>query len=312
MSVGATVSPAEYGALVASIRQTVRQSLPADAVVLVVSRGDGALLELNGRTGLHFPQDPDGQYSGYHPESSQAAITHLEELRAGGADHLLLPRTDLWWLDHYTDFADHLDSRYRKLDAGSDACVLYSLRGAATDESGQPDPTASTMGSEAARAIEPLRDFLGRLLPRGAIFATVSLGHGDLLRVEGRQGWHFPRDGSGEWTGHAVGDAQTAMAQLEALRAAGVGFLVLPRFTRPWLEGCQGLEELLERRWRRVADQHYLGTVFDLTRPNEPTPSDESREQAEAEPRTPASGSAPPAGARRLAHRIGAALRGKR
>jgi hypothetical protein len=309
MSMEAAVSPAEYEALVASIRQAVRCCTPPDAAVLVVSRGDGALLELDGRTGMHFPQDSDGQYSGYHPESSEAAIAHLEAIHAAGAGYLVLPRSELWWLDHYTDFAEHLESRYRKLGAGSDACVIYSLREA--EGEGSQLGVSTRPASDVARTIEPLRDFLARLLPRGAIFATVSLGHADLLRVEGREGWHFPRGRSGEWKGDAPGDAQAALTELESLRAAGAAFLVLPRFSRPWLDGYQGLEELLERRWCRIADQHYVGTVFDLTRPNGPPPDGDPPERGEAEPQTAPGASARPATATSLVMRIGAAVRGR-
>jgi GT2 family glycosyltransferase len=50
----------EYRQLVEAVRVTVRSTLPGDAQVLVVSRGDAAMLDLDGRRGSHFPQVEGG------------------------------------------------------------------------------------------------------------------------------------------------------------------------------------------------------------------------------------------------------------
>ena len=41
--------------------------MPADATVLVASKGDAELLKLDGRTAWHFPQTLEGVYAGAHP-----------------------------------------------------------------------------------------------------------------------------------------------------------------------------------------------------------------------------------------------------
>src|SRR5207248_4011389 len=38
------------------VRETARRVLPADSIVLVISKGDDQLLNLEGRYGWHFPQ----------------------------------------------------------------------------------------------------------------------------------------------------------------------------------------------------------------------------------------------------------------
>ena len=68
------------------MRDVARVSLPADARVLVISKGDDDLLRLDGRHGWHFPQTAGGVYAGYHPADSTQAIAHLETLRARGAE----------------------------------------------------------------------------------------------------------------------------------------------------------------------------------------------------------------------------------
>ena len=107
------------------------ESTPPAATVLVVSKGDEELLNLlraDGRKAAHFPQMPDGCYAGSHPADSQAAIAQLERLRADGGEYLLFPATASWWLDHYRDFAMHLERRYRQVNRRRDTCLVYVLR----------------------------------------------------------------------------------------------------------------------------------------------------------------------------------------
>src|SRR4051794_15220441 len=94
-----------YQDFVARFRATVRRAVPRDAIVAVVSRGDGDLLEIEGSEAWHFPQRGDGVYLGYYPSDSSAAIRHLEALRERGAEFLAIPASSLWWLEHYEDFA---------------------------------------------------------------------------------------------------------------------------------------------------------------------------------------------------------------
>ena len=58
------------------------------------------------------------------PRIVQRPSRHLEEVRARGADYLLFPSTAFWWLDFYTDFRHHLDSRYRRVLDEPD-CIIY-------------------------------------------------------------------------------------------------------------------------------------------------------------------------------------------
>ena len=59
--------------------------------MLVITRGDDALLQLDRREGGHFPQSPTGLYAGHYPADGAAAVAHLEELRAAGAQYLTIP-----------------------------------------------------------------------------------------------------------------------------------------------------------------------------------------------------------------------------
>lgn len=119
---------AAYRRFVPRFRESVSRTLPPSATVAVVSRGDGALLNLDGRTGWHFPQAPNGDYAGHHPADSRAAIEHLEGLRARGCEFLTFAEPSMWWLDHYVDFHDHLRRRYPIVVRDDETCIIFDLR----------------------------------------------------------------------------------------------------------------------------------------------------------------------------------------
>lgn len=116
-----------YRQAVERMQKLVAETVPARSTVVVVSRGDGDLLNLGGRRAWHFPQTEDGVYAGHHPADSAAAVAHLEALRNRGADVLMLPVTSFWWLRHYAGFARHLEENCELLARQDDACALYSL-----------------------------------------------------------------------------------------------------------------------------------------------------------------------------------------
>ena len=116
-----------YRDLVRRFQRLVSRAVPREAVVVVVSKGDDELLALDGRQGWHFPQRSDGIYAGHYPDDSAAAISHLDALRERGADFLAIPAPSLWWLDHYPEFREHLESRYRLIFKSADVGFIYAL-----------------------------------------------------------------------------------------------------------------------------------------------------------------------------------------
>jgi GT2 family glycosyltransferase len=124
---GAEVEPAriDYEDEVAAVREQVERSVPAGASVLLVSRGDSEMLRLGDREASHFPAGPDGRYLGHHPSDDQEAIELLEAARRAGADHLVVPATESWWLRHYVGFAAHLAEHSRA--EVHEPCTIYRL-----------------------------------------------------------------------------------------------------------------------------------------------------------------------------------------
>jgi hypothetical protein len=118
----------DYQRVIRRTREIVARTVPADATVVVVSKGDEALLDLGVSQAWHFPRNADGVYAGHYPASSTEAIAHLEHLHAQGGDFLILPKPSFWWLEHYEAFKQHLESRYVVAAHDPDGCLVYSLQ----------------------------------------------------------------------------------------------------------------------------------------------------------------------------------------
>lgn len=116
-----------YQELVADVRACVRACVPPGAVVLVVSKGDEDLVRIEGVRAWHFPRDEWGAYAGHHPGTSLEALIHLRRLYEQGARYLVFPATASWWLEHYRDMADLLDTVHELRSSPGDACVIYEL-----------------------------------------------------------------------------------------------------------------------------------------------------------------------------------------
>ena len=123
----------QYGELVERIRVAVDSTVPQHACVLVISKGDDALLELGSRRGWHFPQTNGGRYAGHYPLDSAAAIAQLQALHEKGAQYLLLPSIALWWLEYYEAFRQHLEQHYRLVYDRNDTCLIFALNEAGAD-----------------------------------------------------------------------------------------------------------------------------------------------------------------------------------
>jgi GT2 family glycosyltransferase len=120
-------SPAmEYERLRTRLRALVKEYVPRRANVLVVSKGDGDLLQLSGRKAEHFPQSATGGYAGHHPADGKAAVAALKKLLPA-ADYLVVPLPSLWWLEHYHEFAAFLRRNAQLVVATKDAGNIYKF-----------------------------------------------------------------------------------------------------------------------------------------------------------------------------------------
>jgi hypothetical protein len=118
-----------YDRLVKRVKAALLGSIPNGASVLVVSKGDEALLDCNGLRMAHFPQQEDGRYQGYYPADSDSTIEQLKSLERQGAQFLVFPWTALWWLEHYTGLRQYLRKETVIHARIRGVCIVFDLRG---------------------------------------------------------------------------------------------------------------------------------------------------------------------------------------
>jgi hypothetical protein len=117
-----------YDEVGARVKEIVRAAVPPGSKLLVVSRGDEELVRFDDLDASHFPQDEQGVWPGYYPADGQAAIAHLDELQAKGAEYIVLPETAFWWLESYPEFAEHLRRSCVTLVPQEEGCLVLALR----------------------------------------------------------------------------------------------------------------------------------------------------------------------------------------
>jgi hypothetical protein len=121
-------APADWRPMLQAIRRLVHTKVPAGRSVAVVSSGVDALLHHAGLRAEHLSQDRNGNYVGSHPSCGLVAVAQVEAARWRGADILLIPRSELWWFEHYPELAKHLDQRYARIADDETAGILWDLQ----------------------------------------------------------------------------------------------------------------------------------------------------------------------------------------
>jgi hypothetical protein len=121
-------APPEWRPMLHAIRRLVYHHVPQGCRLVVVSSGVESVLRYAGYRAEHLSQDELGGYVGSHPSCSRVAIVQLEAARWRGADVLLIPRSELWWLEQYPNFAQHLDQWYTRVADDEVAGVIWDLR----------------------------------------------------------------------------------------------------------------------------------------------------------------------------------------
>lgn len=244
----APLGEAEYAELVGRVHATVAATVPPGATVLVVSKGDAALLAMPGLSAAHFPQDQAGAYAGHHPRDSAAATAELERLRRHGAEYLVIPATARWWLDFYGDFAAHLANHGEVVADVPDACLIYGLGRLGEDAAGVPAIT------KPAASADQMRDYLEKLISTDSSVVLFDAGDGAVAALEPLRARRLVPDEAGEGL----------LAALRRHAEAGADYLVVPRSSDEWLERHLEPATELEAACRKIADQRHLCRVFEL------------------------------------------------
>jgi GT2 family glycosyltransferase len=108
------------------------------------------------------------------------------------------------------------------------------------------------------------RRAVAETVPAGATVLVVSRGDDELLRMDGRRAWHFPREDDGVYAGRHPADSEEAIGWLEGQREAGAGFIVFPGTAMWWLDHYEGLREHLDGVYERRFSDPETCVIFEL------------------------------------------------
>jgi glycosyltransferase involved in cell wall biosynthesis len=241
------------------LRDVVNRVLTPVASLIVLSLGHEDWLVLDGRQTWHFPRKEDGSHAGVEPVPVDELIAHLETLRGQGAHYFLVPTPALSWLERHPDFRRYLEDRYVGVVCEEGACLIFSL---------DPKPTEEET-AEYQHMLYQVRRAVHRTLPLNATVTVLSEGNADILRLGGRSAWHFREQADGELGGYPE-DSAGAIAMLEAQRAKGSDFFLIPPFSQWWFEKYEGFRDYLEEHFAPVV-RHCYGardviTIYSLHR----------------------------------------------
>jgi SAM-dependent methyltransferase len=241
------------------MRERVVGTVPPRATALVATEGHQRFLDALTRSAAHFPQDGAGAH--VPVTNTRALMVQLDELRARKADYLVIPKSSMGWLEALPDFRRHLQQRFKAIteEPDRDGCVIYDL--AEKDAFG---PGGYFGSFDYRRLVRQVREMVGTVAASGSIVLVVSKGDDELLKLEGRQGWHFPQDADGNYASHHPPDSATAIAHLEELRGKGAEYLVIPRTEFWWLDHYGEFAQHLESRYPTLVRDDGTCMVFAL------------------------------------------------
>lgn len=129
--------------------------------------------------------------------------------------------------------------------------------GAAAGRGGPP-----AMSYEAV--LERIRNISRATLPAGSRVLVLSKGDYRLVDLGGVEGWHFPQTEDGTYGGYNPPDSEVAIAHLEALRAKGANYLLIPQPALWWLEYYEGFRRHLEDRYRLAVRDYDSCLIYSL------------------------------------------------
>jgi hypothetical protein len=229
------------------VRAQVRATVPEGSRVLVITRGDEALLRLGPREAGHFPQTPTGLYAGHYPADGEEAVAHLRELEAAGAEYLVIPAEALWWLEHYPELRAALDERGELLPSDSQTALIYAIARSESDTGALPAEL------EPARTAPPVDSLLRALLPERAGVVLIGLS-AEAIEIGDRPCWRLPAE-----------PVEQVIEQAQSACAAGARFVVLLHPDRP-SESLDGRYRLTFADSMNPICEQRLADVFEVAR----------------------------------------------
>jgi hypothetical protein len=114
--------------------------------------------------------------------------------------------------------------------------------------------------------VDRVRRLAEATLPAKARVLVATYGDPAMLQLGDRQTEPFPRSAPGISADYTDVSDVDAIAQLDALRAAGAEYLVVPGPAQPWLTNHPRLERHLDERYDAIARERGVVTIYALGR----------------------------------------------
>lgn len=247
----------DYTSMVEGVRALVGRTVPPGAEVLVASRGDGDLVDLDAVTGRHFPSDDRGSWAGFHPAVGEAA--HMLVEQRGAASHLVVPATSAWWFDTYPELVEHLAAGVCLADDPELASV-WQLPEPATPAALQVEHPGT---HEYRASVGHLRELVASLVEPGDTLLVISRGDPALVDHADVDARHFPCGSGGEYAGHPADD-RSALDMLRDQCRAGARWLLIPCDADWWAEHYPGFWSAVHLDHRVVVRRRTAGTLIHL------------------------------------------------
>jgi glycosyltransferase involved in cell wall biosynthesis len=127
------------------------------------------------------------------------------------------------------------------------------------------NPAPASPAHEAYRQlVRQIREQVKRRVPRRAKVIVASKGDEELMKLNGRKGWHFPQNEAGVYSGYYPADSAQAILWLEQLRARGGGFFLLPGTAFWWLDHYKDFARHLGDNYRQLFRQDGVCAIYDI------------------------------------------------
>lgn len=247
----------DYASMVDGVRALVAGCVPPGSEVMVASRGDADLVQLDTAAGRHFPSDERGSWAGYHPALGAAAHMLIEQ--RGAASHLVVPATSAWWFDTYPEVVEYLAGGVCLADDPELASV-WQL----PEATGASALRVEHLGTPGYRAsVGHLREIVSALVDPGDTVLVISRGDPALIDHDGVDARHFPSDVDGSYGGHPADD-RSAVETLRSRCREGSRWLLIPCDADWWAEHYPGFWSTVHLDHRVVVRREAAGTLIHL------------------------------------------------
>ncbi|MDQ3696166.1 MAG: sulfotransferase [Chloroflexota bacterium] len=113
--------------------------------------------------------------------------------------------------------------------------------------------------------LERVKAAVVALLPAGAPVAVSSLGDDAMLKLDGRQAWHFPaKEEAGRDLAYVAADTDHLLSHLEVLRGQGAQYLVMPASSWSWAAQLPKLNDTIEAQYAIMTGHETVCKLYDL------------------------------------------------